>query len=88
MSKSPYWKPEWSNQPVVDVHHILNIKDASVREAEGKSFASINSYENMCFIVRHPQHNAMHALEQDLNNNYHEDILYSAARGREMYARV
>ena len=88
MSKSPYWKPEWSNQPVVDVHHILNIKDASVREAEGNSFASINSYENMCFIVRHPQHNAMHALEQDLNNNYHEDIFYNREIDKKYIYRI
>lgn len=77
LTKSHFWKEEWRNQPVIDVHHIVNVKDASVVEDKGKSFSSVNDYSNMCFIVRHPQHNAMHALEQDLNNNYHEDIFYN-----------
>ena len=77
LTKTPLWKDEWRNQPVIDVHHIVNIKDSSLKETDNKSFAHINDYENMCFIVRHPQHDAMHALEQDLNQKHREDIFYN-----------
>ena len=87
-SGRPVWKEEWENQPVVDVHHIVNIKDAATREQRGESFTSINDYGNMCFIVRHPQHNAMHALEQDLNGNYHEDIFYNRRIDKKFIYRI
>lgn len=74
---NPVWKEEWANQPVVDVHHIVNVKDAAVLESQDKTFADVNNYTNMCFIVRHPSHDAMHALEHDLNGNYHDDIFYN-----------
>lgn len=82
------WKEEWANQPVVDVHHILNIKDSSAKETEGKSFINVNDYENMCFIVRYPQHNTMHALEQDLEGNYHNDIFENREVMKNMYYRI
>ncbi len=66
LRKLPGYKKEWDNQPVVDVHHIVNVKDVNSLEKSGKSFADVNRYENMCFIVRHPSHEAMHALETDL----------------------
>ncbi|MBO6282204.1 MAG: hypothetical protein J6N49_06730 [Alphaproteobacteria bacterium] len=66
LTKLPGYKKEWDNQPVVDVHHIVNVKDVNSLEESGKSFADVNRYENMCFIVRHPSHDAMHALETDL----------------------
>ena len=31
----PVWKDEWANQPVLDVHHITNIKDAQTKESQG-----------------------------------------------------
>ena len=65
-------------QPVIDVHHIVNIKDCAQKETNDKSFASINDYNNICFIVRHPNHDAMHALEQELNGHrHHDDIFYN-----------
>lgn len=85
---APVWKEEWADQPVIDVHHIVNIKDSSTKEAEGKSFTSINDYENMCFIVRYPEHDAMHALEQDLQGNYHEDIFRNRQIGTKMFYRI
>lgn len=84
----PVWKEEWADQPVIDVHHIVNIKDSATKEAEGKSFTSINDYENMCFIVRYPEHDAMHALEQDLQGNYHEDIFRNREIGTKMFYRI
>ena len=84
----PVWKEEWADQPVIDVHHIVNIKDSATKEAEGKSFTNINDYENMCFIVRYPEHDAMHALEQDLQGNYHEDIFRNRQIGTNMFYRI
>lgn len=81
-------KPKWEGQPVIDVHHIVNIKDASTKEHENKSFADINNYENMCFIVRNPQHDAMHALENDMNGNYREDIFYNREIDKEFIYRI
>ena len=84
----PIWKEEWSNQPVVDVHHVVNIKDAAAKEADGKSFADINAYENMCFIVRKPQHDAMHALENDMNGNYRDDVFYNRKIDKKFIYRI
>ncbi len=50
MSKELERHPEWANQPALDVHHIINIKDCRLFEAEGKSYADVNSYENMCIV--------------------------------------
>jgi hypothetical protein len=82
------WKEEWANQPVIDVHHIVNIKDSATKEAQGLSWTNINDYENMCFIVRYPQHDAMHALEQDLQGNYHNDIFYNREIGKSSFYRI
>ena len=84
----PVWKEEWVDQPVLDVHHIINIKDCSAKEAQGKNWTNINDYENMCFIVRYPQHDAMHALEQDLQGNYHEDVFYNREIGKNTFYRI
>ena len=62
------WKEEWKDQPVINVHHIVNVKDSATLEAQGKSWYNVNDYENMCFIVTHPQHQAMHALEKSAYN--------------------
>ena len=95
LSKSPDFKPEWKNQPVIDVHHIVNIKDVNSLENSGKDFMHINDYENMCFIVRYPQHDAMHALEQDLANVneqgqpiYHNDIFNNYEVDKKMIYRI
>ncbi|MBR1601295.1 MAG: hypothetical protein IJ677_06925, partial [Alphaproteobacteria bacterium] len=58
------WKEEWANQPVINVHHIVNVKDADTMKLQGKKWYNVNDYENMCFIVTYPQHEAMHALEK------------------------
>jgi hypothetical protein len=84
----PVWKDEWANQPVLDVHHIVNIKDSATKEAQGKSWTNINDYENMCFIVRYPQHDAMHALEQDLQGNYHDDVFRNRKIGKDTFYRI
>ena len=84
----PVWKEEWADQPVLDVHHIINIKDSATKEAEGQDFTHINDYENMCFIVRYPEHDAMHALEQDLQGNYREDIFRNRQIGKKMFYRI
>lgn len=84
----PVWKQEWANQPVLDVHHIVNIKDSATKEAQGKNWTSINDYENMCFIVRYPQHDAMHALEQDLQGNYHDDVFRNRKIGKDTFYRI
>ena len=83
----PVWKEAWNDQPIVDVHHILNIKDAAVNMDEN-NVDKINDYENMCFIVRYPQHDAMHALEQDLQGNYHDDIFFNREIGKKMFYRI
>ena len=82
------WRPEWANQPVINVHHIINIKDSATKEARGKKWSNVNDYENMCFIVRYPQHDAMHALEQDLQGNYHNDIFQNRKIGKESFYRI
>lgn len=84
----PVWKQEWANQPVLDVHHIVNIKDSATKEGQGKSWTNINDYENMCFIVRYPQHDAMHALEQDLQGNYHDDVFHNKKVGKSTFYRI
>ncbi len=84
----PVWKDEWADQPVLDVHHIVNIKDSATKEAQGKKWTDINNYENMCFIVRYPQHDAMHALEQDLQGNYHNDIFSNRKIGKKTFYRI
>ena len=61
------WKEEWANQPVINVHHIVNVKDTDVMKEQGKKWCSVNDYENMCFIVTYPQHKAMHALEKSIH---------------------
>ena len=84
----PVWKDKWANQPVLDVHHIVNIKDVSTKESQGKSWTNINDYENMCFIVRYPQHDAMHAMEQDLQGNYRNDIFRNRKIGKNSFYRI
>ena len=84
----PVFKQEWANQPVLDVHHIVNIKDSATKETQNKSWTNINDYENMCFIVRYPQHDAMHALEQDLQGNYHDDVFYNRKIGKSTFYRI
>ena len=64
LTKPPGYKDEWADQPVVDVHHIINIKDCANIKDEGKNWTNVNDYENMCFIVRHPSHDAMHLVEK------------------------
>ncbi|MDR1694086.1 MAG: hypothetical protein LBR70_02690 [Lactobacillaceae bacterium] len=82
-------KPKWEGMPVIDVHHVVNIKDAGAKEGQGKSFAAVNDYENMCFIVRHPQHDAMHALENDLNGDYRgEDVFYNRRIDKKFIYRI
>ena len=82
--KDSFGNPKWDGQPVIDVHHIINIKDASTEE----KFASVNNYSNMCFIVRHPQHDAMHALENDVNGRYRNDIFHSRPANEEFVFRI
>lgn len=50
MSKELERHPEWANQPAIDVHHIINIKDCRLFEEQGKSYAAVNDYENMCIV--------------------------------------
>lgn len=50
MSKELERHPDWANQPAIDVHHIINIKDCRLFEAQGKSYAAVNDYENMCIV--------------------------------------
>ncbi len=50
MSKELERHPEWANQPAIDVHHIINIKDCRLLEEQGKSYAAVNNYENMCIV--------------------------------------
>ncbi len=50
MSRELRNHPEWSNQPAFNMHHIINIKDCRLLEAQGKSFADINKYDNMCMV--------------------------------------
>ncbi len=82
------WKDEWADQPVVNVHHIVNVKDAAVNETEGKNWTNVNDYENMCIIVRHPQHDAMHAFEQDLQGHYRNDVFKNRKIGKNSFYRI
>ena len=50
MSKELERHPEWANQPAIDVHHIINVKDCRLLEEQGKSFTAVNDYENMCIV--------------------------------------
>jgi hypothetical protein len=81
-------KPKWEGQPVIDVHHIVNIKDAANKETGQQSFAAVNDYANMCFIVRYPQHDAMHALEQDMNGRCRDDVFYNRAIDKKFIYRI
>lgn len=78
------WREEWANQPVINVHHIVNIKDSNSID----DWTKVNDYENMCFIVTHPQHDAMHSLEQDLQGHYHNDVFSNREIGKGMYYRI
>lgn len=84
----PVWKDEWADQPVINVHHIINVQDSNAMETDDKKWYNVNDYENMCFIVTYPQHKAMHALEQDLDGNYHNDIFKNRKIGKSMYYRI
>ena len=64
LTKPPGYKDEWADQPVVDIHHVINIKDCANIKEDGKNWTGVNDYENMCFIVRHPSHDAMHLIEK------------------------
>lgn len=57
------FKPEWSWQPKIDVHHINPIHNCETIELKGKNFTDINDYENMCFMVKEPYHTIMHYLD-------------------------
>lgn len=94
LTKLPGYNKEWDNQPVVDVHHIINVKDCANIKEDGKNWANVDDYENMCFIVRHPSHDAMHLIEKmmvefdDLGNFVKENIFANAQTGRKFVYRA
>ena len=94
LTKLPGYNKEWDNQPVVDIHHIINIKDCANIKEDGKNWTNVNDYENMCFIVRHPSHDAMHLIEKmmvefdDLGNFVKENIFANVQTGRKFVYRV
>lgn len=67
MSKEvdPWTGQPFENQPIIDVHHIINIKDAGQFEAEGKSFLDVNKYENMCWMEK-KAHEACHLTDRPI----------------------
>ena len=70
MTKELEKHPEWANQPAIDVHHVINIKDCRLFEAEGKSYADVNGYDNMCFVSNGTLFDAVNrARGQDYNND-------------------
>lgn len=50
MTKELERHPEWINQPAIDVHHVINIKDCRLFEEQGKSYTAVNDYDNMCIV--------------------------------------
>ena len=87
----PVWKEEWANQPVINVHHIVNVKDSNAMETDGKKWYNVNDYENMCFIVTYPQHQAMHALEKsayDAGETFEERKAFKKRIGKKGYYRI
>lgn len=42
--------PEWKDQTGINVHHITNIKDIRLLEAQGRPLSDINEYDNMCVM--------------------------------------
>lgn len=99
LTKLPGYKKEWDTQPVVDVHHIVNIKDCANIKEDGKNWTNVNDYENMCFIVRHPSHDAMHLIEKMMHtiddlgnyvakNKNKENVFTNEQTGRKFIYRV
>lgn len=86
----PAWRKGWENQPKINVHHIINVKDCSnLENSEGRSFAEVNRYKNMCFMLEEPVHTAAHALENDIaHNTSHNDIFYNRKIDRKFIFRI
>lgn len=86
----PAWRKGWENQPKINVHHIVNVKDCSTLENDGKqSFEQVNRYENMCFMLEEPVHTAVHTLENDIaHNTSRNDIFYNRKIDRKFIFRV
>lgn len=70
----PWSGQPFENQPIIDVHHIINIKDAGQLEAEGKSFLDVNNYENMCWMEK-KAHEACHLTDRPIFVNKDIDPL-------------
>lgn len=73
------FKPEWNNQPKLEVHHINHIYNCESLETQGRSFSEINNYENMCFMIDYPYHKAIHYLE---NDELKYDVKEKSSKGR------
>lgn len=86
----PAMRKEWANQPKINVHHIVNVKDCSTVENGGKrSFAEVNSYKNMCFMLEEPVHSAVHTLETDIaHKTLRNDIFYNRRIDRRFIFRI
>ncbi len=69
MSKELERHPEWANQPAIDVHHVVNIKDCRLFEAENKSYAAVNDYENMCIVSNGTLFDAVNRARYSDNSN-------------------
>lgn len=73
--------PEWKNQPFFDMHHIINIKDCKLLEAQGKSFLDVNKYENMCLMCHGSLDQALDRrfeceLDPDAHGHSAHDIIH------------
>ncbi|MBR4106701.1 MAG: hypothetical protein IKK52_05310 [Alphaproteobacteria bacterium] len=76
------FKPEWANQPQIDVHHINPVHNCETIELKGKNFTDINDYENMCFMVKEPYHTIMHYLDNCDCDDFKNKIKAKSATGK------
>ena len=79
MTKELERHPEWINQPAIDVHHVINIKDCRLFEEQGKSYTAVNDYDNMCIVSNGTLADALNRArgmgdKNDANDSVHASI--------------
>lgn len=79
MTKELERHPEWANQPAIDVHHVINIKDCRLFEEQGKSYTAVNDYDNMCIVSNGTLADAINRARRmgdknDSNDSVHASI--------------
>lgn len=63
---------EWKNQPSINVHHVVNIKDCQVIEDSGRPFYEVNNLDNMCFVTNGTIEESLDRNNRNFKGNVHK----------------